>query len=231
MITGIPDKKRGVERLAGLTALFISFLVVAAIFTSLDIDPEFINIHEDLAYLGENMERLRINTLIWFVNAIIIILFGPLILMSFLPHGRSSAYLAAFLISATGFLYLTFSVNGYNIIYLVKDYLKAAGTETDTMASLAYNILIHKTNLQLAAYTLAGLSSMILGLLIARTGHLPRFIGWMAIFGGMIYASFGWISTDNLLFTLGRLLFVISLILLGSILLLRGIKKQKEKAS
>ena len=204
---------------------------MAAIFTSLDIDPEFINIHEDLAYLGENLERLRINTLIWFVNAIIIILFGPLILMSFLPHGRSSAYLAAFLISATGFLYLTFSVNGYNIIYLVKDYLKAAGTETDTMASLAYNILIHKTNLQLAAYTLAGLSSMILGLLIARTGHLPRFIGWMAIFGGMIYASFGWISTDNLLFTLGRLLFVISLILLGSILLLRGIKKQKEKAS
>ena len=231
MITGIPDKKRGVERLAGLAALFISFLVVAAIFTSLDIDPEFINIHEDLAYLGENLERLRINTLIWFVNAIIIILFGPLILMSFLPHGRSSAYLAAFLISATGFLYLTFSVNGYNIIYLVKDYLKAAGTETDTMASLAYNILIHKTNLQQAAYTLAGLSSMILGLLIARTGHLPRFIGWMAILGGMIYASFGWISTDNLLFTLGRLLFVISLILLGSILVLRGIKKQKEKAS
>ena len=52
MITGIPDKRRGVERLAGLTGLFISFFVVAAIFTGLDLKPEFINIHEDLAYLG-----------------------------------------------------------------------------------------------------------------------------------------------------------------------------------
>ena len=68
MITGLPDKKRGVERLSGTIALIISFLVVAAIFTGLDIFPEFINIHEDLSYLGEHLERLRLNTWIWFVN-------------------------------------------------------------------------------------------------------------------------------------------------------------------
>ena len=229
MITGIPDRRRGIERLAGFTGLLIPFLVVAAIFTGLDIDPEFSNIHEVLAYLGENLERLRINTWIWFTNAILIILFGPLILMIFLPHGRSSAYLAAFLISATGILYLFYAVNGYNIIYLVRDYLGAANEETELMATLSYGILITKINLQLAAYTLAGLSSVILGLLIARTGHIPKFIGWMAIFGGLNYASMGWVSLDNLLFTLGRLFFIISLILLGSILLLRGLKKQKEK--
>ena len=55
MIAGLPDKKRGVERLAGVIALMISFFVVAAIFTGLDIYPEYINIHEDLSYLGENL--------------------------------------------------------------------------------------------------------------------------------------------------------------------------------
>jgi uncharacterized membrane protein YfcA len=97
------------------------------------------------------------------------------------------------------------------------------------MASLAYKIMVSKTNLQLAAYTLAGLSSLILGLLIASTGHLPRFIGWLAILGGMIYASFGWISTDHILFTIGRLLFIIALILLGSYLLLRGLVRREQK--
>ena len=226
MIAGIPDKKRGVERLAGTIALLTSFLVVAAIFTGLDIFPEYINIHEDLSYLGENLERLRLNTWIWFFNSILIILFGPLILMSFLPYGRSSSYMAAFLISTTGILYMIYSVNGHNLIFLVRDYLKSAGAETDIMAGLAYKIMVSKTNLQLAAYTLAGLSSMILGLLIASTGHLPRFIGWLAIFGGMIYASFGWISTDNILFTIGRLFFIIALILLGSFLLLRGLVRR-----
>jgi hypothetical protein len=229
MIAGLPDKKRGVERLAGTITLLISFLVVAAIFTSLDIYPEYLNIHEDLSYLGENLARLRLNTWIWFVNSILIIMLGPLILMSFLPYGRSSSYLAAFLISTTGILYINFAANGYNLIFLVTDYLKSAGDEIDIMASLAYKIMVSKTNLQLAAYTLAGLSSLILGLLIASTGHLPRFIGWLAILGGMIYASFGWISTDHILFTIGRLLFIIALILLGSYLLLRGLVRREQK--
>ncbi len=229
MITGIPDKKRGVERLAGTIALLISFLVVASIFTSLDIYPEYINIHEDLSYLSENLERLQLNTWIWFLNSILIILLGPLILMSFLPYGRSSSYLAAFLISTTGILYMIYSVNGHNLIFLVRDYLKSSGTETDIMAGLSYKIMISKTNLQLAAYTLAGLSSIILGLLIASTGHLPRFIGWLAIVGGLIYASFGWISTDNILFTIGRLFFILALILLGSFLLLKGLVWREKK--
>jgi hypothetical protein len=229
MIAGLPDKKRGVEKLAGTITLLISFLVVAAIFTSLDIYPEYINIHEDLSYLGENLARLRLNTWIWFVNSILIIMLGPLILMSFLPYGRSSSYLAAFLISTTGILYINFAANGYNLIFLVADYIKSAGDETDIMASLAYKIMVSKTNLQLAAYTLTGLSSLILGLLIASTGHLPRFIGWMAILGGLIYASFGWISTDHILFTIGRLLFLIALILFGSYLLLRGLVRREQK--
>jgi hypothetical protein len=124
---------------------------------------------------------------------------------------------------------MIFAVNGHNLAFLVSDYLKSAGEETDISASLAYWIMVNKTNLQLAAYTLVGLSSMILGLLIASTGHLPRFIGWMAIFGGLIYASFGWISNDHILFTAGRLLFLLSLVLLGSFLLLRGLVR-KDKA-
>ena len=231
MITGIPDRRRGVERLAGINGLLISFLVVTAIFTGLDIVPQWINIQEDLAYLGENLERLRLNTLVWFINSILIILFGPLILMSLIPYGRSSAYLAAFLITATGMLYLVFAVNGFNMIHLVRDYPGTEGEDMRIIAGLTYDILITKTNLQLAAYSFGGLSSLILGLLIIRTGLIPKFIGWMGIVGGLIYGGMGWVSTDTLLFTIGRLLFVLSLILLGSILLLRGPKKKEKKQS
>ena len=229
MIAGIPDRRRGIERLAGIAGLLISFLVVAAIFTGLDIYPERVNIQEDLSYLGENLDRLRINTLVWFINSILIILFGPLILMGFITHGRSSAYLAAFLISATGIIYLFFSLQGFNMIHLVSDQAVNEGVEDGIIGVLVYNILITKINLQLAAYSLSGFSSLILGLLIIRTGLIPKFIGWMAIAGGLIYGGMGWVSTDNLLFTFGRLLFVLSLILLGAILLLRGPRKKTEK--
>jgi len=229
MIAGIPNKKRGVERLAGVTALLITFLVVAAILTAIDIKPDYINIHEDLSYLGDNSDRLWLNSIIWFATAALIVLFGPLILMSFLPYGRSSAYLAAFLISTTGILYIIIAINGLNMISMVTVYQASTGQETEYMANICYYILVYRSNLQLAAYTLVGISSIILGLLIASSGLLPRFIGWVAIFGGLIYASFGWIGIDHILFMVGRLLFLLALIMLGSFLLLRGTKKKTEK--
>ena len=229
MIAGIPNKKRSVERLAGVTALLIAFLVVVAILTAVDIEPDQIYIHEELSYMVDNLDRLRLNSMIWFMASVLIVMFGPLILMSFLPYGRSSAYLAAFLISTTGILYILIAINGLNIIRLVSAYRESTGQETDFVANLSYFMMLSRTNLQLVAYTLVGISSVILGLLIAGSGLLPRFIGWVAIFGGLIYASFGWIGMDHILFMIGRLLFLLALIILGSYLLLRGTRKKTEK--
>jgi hypothetical protein len=229
MIPGIPNKKRGVERLAGITALLIAFLIVAAILTSLDITPDYINIHADLAYLGDHLDRLWLNSVIWFASSVLIVIFGPLILMSFLPYGRSSAYIAAFLICTTGILYIIMAINGLNMMQMIVAYQASTGQETDYIANISYFILVSRSNLQLAAYTLVGLSSIILGLLIAASGLLPRFIGWVAIFGGIIYASFGWIGKENIAFMVGRLLFLFGLILLGISLLFRGTRKKKEK--
>jgi hypothetical protein len=229
MISGIPNKKRGVERLAGFTALMITFLVVSAILTALDIKPDYINLHEDLSFLGDHLDRLRLNSAIWLMASILIVMFGPLILMSFLPYGRSSAYLAAFLISTTGLLYIIVAINGFNMIRVVSTYREASGQEAEYLGSIAYFILVSRANMQLAAYTLVGISSVILGLLIASSGLLPRFIGWVAIFGGLIYASFGWIGMDHILFMVGRLLFLLALIILGLFLLLRGTRKKSEK--
>jgi hypothetical protein len=90
-------------------------------------------------------------------------------------------------------------------------------------------MLINKTNLQLIAYTLTGISSVILGSLIARTGYLPRFIGWMSITGGLVYMVFGWLDTESLIFSAGRVIFVLSLLLFGSFLLLRGTRDKKSE--
>ena len=112
---------------------------------------------------------------------------------------------------------------------MVTVYQGSTALENDYIANISYFILVSRSNLQLAAYTLVGVSSIILGLLIASSGLLPRFIGWVAIFGGLIYASFGWIGIDHILFMVGRLLFLLALIILGSFLLLRGTRKKTEK--
>jgi hypothetical protein len=222
------NNNRKVERPSGFLAIIISFLVILSILTQLDMKPDFSNLLEDLSFLGENMIRLKINAFIWLTNSILIIFLGPSILMTFLPHGRSSSYLSAFLISATGILYLLYTANCFNILYVVREYMASPDTKNSFLPSMAFNLFITRTNLQLIAYTLAGISSIVLGSLIARTGYLPRFIGWMSIVGGLIYVVFGWLNPESLIFAAGRVIFILSLLLFGSYLLLRGTINRKS---
>ena len=222
---------RKVERPSGLLAIIISFLVIASILTNLDVKPDFTNLLEDLSFLNENIYRLKINAFIWLINAILIIFLGPSVLITFLPHGRSTSYLAAFLISATGIIYLLYTGTCFNMIRIVNTYATSPDNGNNFLPSLAFSLLVHKANLQLIAYTLTGISAVILGLLIARTGYLPKFIGWMSIAGGLIYIVLGWLKPESLLFTAGRVIFVLSLMLFGSYLLLRGTVDKKSDIS
>jgi hypothetical protein len=231
----MPEKKksssnsnRKVERPSGFLAIIISFLVILSILTQLDIKPNNSNILEDLSFLGENIIRLKINAYIWLINSILIIFLGPSILMTFIPYGKSSSYLVAFLISATGILYLLYTVNCFNILSVVREYMALPDTTNSFLPSLAFNLLITRTNLLLVTYNLTGISAIVLGSLIARTGYLPRFIGWMSIIGGLIYIAFEWINPESLVFSAGRVIFVLSLLLFGSYLLLRGTINRKS---
>jgi hypothetical protein len=202
---------------------------VAAIITNQEITPDYGNIYEDISFLSENLLRFTVNTYTWLVNAILIVLLGPAILLTFIAHEKTSSYLASFLVTCTGIVYIFYANKTFDIIFLLKEYLKSPEIESDPLMTIAMGFLISKMNLQLIAYTLAGLSAVILGLLVVRTGLLPRFIGWLAMAGGLIYASYGWVSMNSLIFSFGRLFFVLSLIIFGSVLLLRGTRNKREK--
>jgi len=180
---------RTAEISTGFLAILVSFLVVAAIITNQEIIPDFENIFEDISFLSDNLDRFTINTYIWLVNAILIIMLGPAILLTFISHKKTAAYLSSFLITSTGIVFIFYANKSFDIIFLLKEYLKSPEVESGPLITIAMSFLISKMHLQLTAYTLAGLSAVILGLLVVRTGSLPRFLGWLSIAGGLIYAS------------------------------------------
>ena len=231
MANEVNNKRNGnrtAEISTGFTAILISFLVVAAIITNQEIIPDYSNISEDISFLSENLGRFTINTYIWLINAILIVLLGPAILLTFISYKKTLAYLASFLVSSTGIVFIFFANKGFDIIFLLKEYLKSPEIESESLMTIIMSFLISKMHLQLTAYTLAGLSAVILGLLVIKTGLLPRFIGWLSIAGGLIYATYGWVSMNSLIFSFGRLLFILSLLIFGSVLLLRGTRNKRE---
>jgi hypothetical protein len=218
---------RKTERPAGLLIIFISFLVIASILTQLEVKPSFSELIDDISFMNENILRLKINAFIWLLNSVLIILLGPAILVTFLPYRRTSPYSVAFLVSATGILYLLYTGTCFNIINLVNDYSSLPENEKTNFQTILLSMLINKANLQLMAYTLTGISAFILGMFITWTGYLPRLIGLMSIAGGLVYVVFGWLDPESLIFSAGRVIFVLSLMLFGIYLLLRGTRSKK----
>ncbi len=221
---------RKFERPAGLLIIFISFLVISSILTQLEVKPGFSDIMDDISFLIENILRLKINAFIWLLNSILIILLGPSILITFLPYRRTSPYSVAFLVSATGIIYLLYAGTCFNIINLVSEYSSLPENENSILPTLLLSMLINKANLQLMAYTLTGISAFVLGIFITWTGYLPRLIGLMSVAGGLIYIVFGWLDPESLVFSAGRVIFVLSLMLFGIFLLLRGTRTKQGDA-
>jgi hypothetical protein len=216
--------KRPLEKITGLIILIIAFLAVSAILTDLDVSPEYMSIREDMTYLGENFFRLTVNTYLWFLNAILIILLGPILFIVFPPSRNAALYAGTFMICSTGIIYLFYAINGFNLLQYTRDFQKETGEATDFLAYFSLNSIIIRQKLHLSAFTTSGISTFLIGIHVIKSRHLPVFIGWFVLFGGLIYAIFGWFSMQNLIFSTGRLVFILSLILFGSFLLLSGIK-------
>jgi hypothetical protein len=219
---------RKIERPSGLLIIIISFLVIASILTQLEVKPSFSDILDNISFLNENIMRLKINAFIWLLNSVLIIILGPAILITFLPYRKTFPYSIAFLVSATGIIYLFYTTTCFNIISIISAYDSSQQNESNMVPSLALSMLINKTNLQLVAYTLTGICAVLLGIFIMWTGYLPRLIGLMAIAGGLIYIVFDWLDPDSLAFSAGRVIFIVSLMLFGIFLLLRGTRSKKN---
>jgi hypothetical protein len=210
------------ERLAGMVSIVVAVLAVATILTSLDVTPDYSNIIEDAEYLGENLTRLSTNTHLWLANAILIILLGPLVLLSLIRHDRIIPVICAFTVSGTGIIYLLFSIYGFNLIELLEEFTDSTDQIRQYLAYSGMNAILIRQKLQLACFTTAGISAVLVGLYILLSKKLPAFTGGLIIFGGILYGIFGWFSTDNLFFSAGRLIFILSLMIIGSYLLLKG---------
>ncbi len=219
-------RRRRTQVRAGLLSFLLSAGIITALLTTVDIEPVYEDFSEELNYLINNLDRFQLHSFIWLANSIVIIALAPYLLIAFLPVSRNTPYLVGFLILATGFLYLMSTIHNFTIIQLLQDY-QAGGEETARqIISLQVLSTLHlKQNIQMICYTLAGLSAFFLGIFMILNRSVPTYLGILAVPAGVIYGLYGWIDLSSIIFTSGRLLFILSVLILSGHLLFFGIKK------
>lgn len=209
-----------------MLTLLLSAGIIAGLLTTVDIEPVYENFSEELIYLINNLERFQLHTFVWLANSIIIIALAPYLLIAFLPVSRNTPYLVGFLILATGFLYLMSTIHGFTMIQSLQDYQESQDETIRQIISLEVLSSFHmRQNIQMICYTLAGLSAFFLGVFMILNRSIPTYLGILAVPAGVVYGLYGWIDLSSIVFTSGRILFILSILILAGHMLFFGIKK------
>lgn len=219
-----PPVSGSLTRITGLLTILIGLLAVAAIFTNLDLVPEYDHAAEDTLYLADNLPRLAVNSWTWLANSMMIIIFSPMVYLLFRQGSRLLSLIMACLVFMTGMLYLLYGLRGFELMELAGSFSMLNPDGGGNLETLAVYTLSVRQHLQLAAFTMAGTGAVFFGCYILVHRSLPSFTAILALIGGTLYAVFGWTGRDNLLFSAGRLMFIMNLLVAGSYLLFRGLR-------
>ena len=180
--------KRGTERLAGALAISAALALLMTIITIVPVDLESrAEIRESLPDLVDDEARHFISWSFNFVAGLLTIAVGAAFYLVFRAQERSLALFGAFWLLAAGVAFTVATMAFFALFDLADDFVTASGfAEPDAALSAAMGFgvvgyLAYQTGL-----TLLGLGLIPIGILIAWSATVPRWMGWLGAAGGVV---------------------------------------------
>ena len=160
--------KRGIERLAGafLVASFVAFLGHGV----------------TLSTLGAGLTTI----LFVLIYAFLVILSAMTLYLTFRPHEQTLALFGTFGLAAHGlFIVLTCALLLAGLEF-PEEFAATFGAETDSVVAAASALELTMDKIRTSAFIFLGLGLVALGVLIAWSGAVARWVGWLGIVGGIL---------------------------------------------
>ena len=180
--------KRGTERLAGAFAVSAAVALLMTIITIVPVDLESrAGVRESLPDLVDDEARHFISWSFNMVAGLLTIAVGAGFYLVFRAKERSLALFGAFWLLAAGVALTVATMSYFALFDLADDFVTASGlAEADAALSSAMGFgvvgyLAYQTGL-----TLLGLGLIPVGVLIAWSAPVPRWLGWLGVAGGVV---------------------------------------------
>lgn len=224
--------KRKIEYLAG--GLFLA--LVATVVVSIAINPISSNTFRDdptgvLADIAGDRGRFITSTIFDLASNLIAIPLAALLYLTFRSHDRTLALIGSFGFFASAVLLLTSDMIMVSLTTLARDYAAATGPQADSILSSARAVgLMLDPAVAMGAVGIA-LGVFSYGLLVIKTGALPRWMGAFGVLAGIVGPFFWLHFIENDLIAIGFVGLIISLffgLLVGGRLVMRGTNEPAE---
>jgi hypothetical protein len=212
---------RNIERLTG--GLMIIYMVavavqVAARTASTNSNASFA---ESLGTLATNHGMYLASMSAGLVSSILLIMLAAGLYSIFRARHHFLALATSFLFLAAALAWLTSAASGLALASLAQEFMSASGIQAEATASSARAVDLVRESTGRVGFTLAGLATLTLGLLIAWKDALPKWLGWLGVVVGILML-FIWNDSAAVLHRVGGTGYLVWLLITGGWLLVRG---------
>jgi hypothetical protein len=155
------------------------------------------------------------------VSSILLITMAAGLYSIFRTRHRFLALATSFLFLAAALAWLTSAASGLALASLAQEFVSASGMQAEATASSARAVDLVRESTGRVGFTLAGLGTLTLGVLIAWKDALPKWLGWLGVVVGILMLLI-WNDSAAVLHRVGGTGYLLWLLIIGGWLLVRG---------
>ncbi|MFZ5939453.1 MAG: hypothetical protein ACOYXB_02660 [Bacteroidota bacterium] len=208
----------GILLILGVTGMLLAMLSDFSLVTP------YSSLQEDMTYLPDSIESLRISGLIRLICGFLTLVLLPFFLSTFSHHTRVYHYINGVLILMISTYYFITGGLGFRMISLIRQLSPEfiAGTDNAGLTSLLQLIRLQQ-NLVVAGRILIGLFLIIFTFSKIKARRIPFVSSLLFILSGPVIVFFSWYDPENLALTSAMATGALGMVILGLRLINKGL--------
>ncbi|MCF8379754.1 MAG: hypothetical protein K9H49_09270 [Bacteroidales bacterium] len=225
---------RNTEIITGIFSILAGLALISTIITRFEFISFFSSLNEDLDYLLDNIQLLRINSVIWLITGLIITVSASTFIVLLNPWHKLFSWLTGFFMILTAAMISVSGIKGISIIEIVLHYQNLELSNSELLKLSIFTLAQEKELYIISSYSLLGFAFLSLGLFALRTRSMTILTGIVSIISGIILPVFTIMNKDSILADVGLVGGSITFMVIGVRILFNGLtlkKRSLKKAS
>lgn len=228
MIKGT-ELKRKPEVIAGIFSLFTGFSIILSLLTDIEFLSYFSSLSEDIEYLSENKLWLQLNSFLWIISALLMLITSSAMISALVPHQSFLGYLHGFFLLFSSAMLCFAGLKGFSINMLLENLAVIDTAHPDVVNANVLMLTGEKEIYLKTAYNLIGLSFFVLGFFSYVTSKIPILVGMLSTITGIMIAVFTLFIPHSILADLGMIMACCMFFILTIRFLFRGLEKRQRR--
>lgn len=219
---------RNIEIITGIFSILAGLAIIATIITRFEFISFFSSLNEDLEYLLDNVNLLRLNSIIWIVTSLILTVSASTFIVLLNPWHKLFSWLTGFFFILASAMISVSGIKGLSVIEILLHYQEMNLTDLDIIKINIFSLAREKDLYIITAYTLMGFGFLSLGLFALRSRSMTILTGLVSLVTGIILPVFNTLIPESLFSDVGLVAGSITFMVIGVRISFNGLTLRKR---